>query len=541
MCHPSELVQFLQFAADTIALQRESDGRAALRGNGDDMADVTLSDLIAWEPRLSLAPSNGHSPGGLAHDIASERGLERELSWAVMARATVPMLPLLRGGELVILPARVLGDSGISLPILLRELSAHDVAGVVLDAPLLVGHAGVPLVMAESIPSDFENDLNRLLTQRRSELYHAGTDLSRMLTNLNAAGATIDDILSAAGASLGVPAAVTDTRGALIASTAPDAAPAAAAGQRGWRGERLAIALASGETLWLGPVPKAKRAMCRVAGERIAVAAETALVRAAQLRPRGPARAAALASLLTSVPGDAARAASSAGLALDATFRVAFASPDVDPAMVHRLLAPLGTLHDAGQVDRLTGVIVETRGDAPLAFAPNTLRSVFGVAREPASRHRGAGAARGWLAFSSAGTSARALPALAREARFTGALVQQRLIAAPVARFDAIDDLGPFRLLFRLWGSEDLERFSAEALGDLVTQDRRGALRETLLTFLECGGSHVDAARELNIHRNTLAYRLKQIADATHRDPADPGVRLTLHLALLGAMLPPAP
>jgi DNA-binding PucR family transcriptional regulator len=115
------------------------------------------------------------------------------------------------------------------------------------------------------------------------------------------------------------------------------------------------------------------------------------------------------------------------------------------------------------------------------------------------------------------------------------------LIAGPVARFDAIEHLGPYRLLFRLWGSQELERFSKEALGDLVANDRRGALRQTLLTFLECGGSHVDAAKHLNIHRNTLAYRLKQIADTSHRDPADPSARLTLHLALLGTMLPPAP
>jgi len=111
----------------------------------------------------------------------------------------------------------------------------------------------------------------------------------------------------------------------------------------------------------------------------------------------------------------------------------------------------------------------------------------------------------------------------------------------PVARFDAVDDLGPYRLLYRLWGTSELAQFSSDALGDLVIHDRRGSLRETLLTFLECGGSHVEAARQLNIHRNTLAYRLKQIADYTRRDPADPGARLTLHLALLGLMLPPAP
>ncbi|MEZ4623777.1 MAG: helix-turn-helix domain-containing protein [Thermomicrobiales bacterium] len=495
------------------------------------MADVTLLDLIAWEPRLALAQLNGAS--GSALENQHERSLERELSWAVMAKATVPMLPLLRGGELVILPSRVLGDSGLSLPILLRELSAHDVAGVVVDTPLMVGHASVPLVMADPIPADFENELNRLLTQRRSELYRAGTDLSRMLSNLNAAGASIDDILTAASNSLGVPSAVTDVRGALIAATDSDAVPGTTAGHRGWRGERLAIPMASGETLWLGPVPKARRALCRVAGERIAVAAETALVRAAQLRPRGPARAAALASLLGGTQSDTARAAASAGLPLDAVYRVAFASPDVDPSSVQRLLAPLGTLHDAGQIDKLSAFIIEARSESLPVFSPSALGAVFGAQRS--------GDGRGWLAISSSGGTAAGLPELSREARYTGELLQKRLIEGPIARFDAINDLGPYRLLFRLWGTNELERFSSEALGELVANDRRGALRETLLTFLECGGSHVDAAKQLNIHRNTLAYRLKQIADATQRDPAEPSARLTLHLALLGSMLPPAP
>ena len=495
------------------------------------MADVTLLDLIAWEPRLSPAPVNTH--GGGPSEPQSDRANERELSWAVMARATVPMLPLLRGGELVILPSRVLSDSGLSLPILLRELSSHDVAGVVLDTPVAGVHASVPLVLANPIPPDLENDLNRLLTQRRSELYRAGTDLGRMLSNLNAAGASIDDILVAASNSLGVPSAVTDVRGSLLAATDPGAAPGANGGQRGWRGERLAIGLASGETLWLGPAPAAQRALCRVAGERIAVALETALVRAAQLRPRGPARAVALASLLNGGQGDPARAAASAGLALDAIYRVALLAPELDPVAGQRLLAPLGTLHEAGQIDDRSAFIIEARSEALPTFSQAALSAAF-------SSHWSIDR-NGWLVLSSGKSNAASLTSLAREARFTGELMHYGLIRGPVARFDSIDELGPFRLLFRLWGSPELASFSAEALGDLLANDRRGVLRATLLTFLECGGSHVDAARELNIHRNTLAYRLKQIADATHRDPAEASARLTLHLALLGVMLPPAP
>jgi DNA-binding PucR family transcriptional regulator len=192
----------------------------------------------------------------------------------------------------------------------------------------------------------------------------------------------------------------------------------------------------------------------------------------------------------------------------------------------------MGSLHEAGQLDQRSAFIVEVRNDSPPVFPANAVSAVFGGQR---------GAAHGWISISSTGSGAAALAQLAREARYTGELLERQLIAGPVARFDAIDHLGPYQLLFRLWGSHDLERFIKDALGDLVPNDRRGTLRQTLLTFLECGGSHVDAARQLNIHRNTLAYRLKQIADTAHRDPADPSSRLTLHLALLGTMLPPVP
>jgi DNA-binding PucR family transcriptional regulator len=66
-------------------------------------------------------------------------------------------------------------------------------------------------------------------------------------------------------------------------------------------------------------------------------------------------------------------------------------------------------------------------------------------------------------------------------------------------------------------------------------------LRATLLAYLETGGSHVESAARLGIHRNTLAYRLKQIAVLTGTDPADPSTRLTLHLALTVERMPPAP
>ncbi len=86
-----------------------------------------------------------------------------------------------------------------------------------------------------------------------------------------------------------------------------------------------------------------------------------------------------------------------------------------------------------------------------------------------------------------------------------------------------------------------MDALAGEALGELPAGDRRGVLRQTLLTYLESGGSHAEAAARLAIHRNTLAYRLKQIVTLTGLDPTEPSTRLVLHLSLLAAALPPPP
>ena len=509
------------------------------------MAELTLADLVAWDNRLHVSGErNGTSE---AHRLNGqlERWGERELTWVVTARASAPMLPLLRGGELVILPGRVLSDSGVSLPLLLRELASHDVTGVILDLDV-PQPTPVPVLQVESVTAELENDLNRLLTQRRGEIYRAGTELGRRLATLTAAGGDLPQVLSVSAATLGVSVAVVDARGAVIAASGSDATPAGSpqglVDTRGWRGDHLAVPLASGETLWMGPVSRDRRALIRVAGERVAVAAEASLVRAAQARPRGPARASALAALLTGPAHDASRAAATVGLPADTPYRVALAASEIDVTTLQRSLSPLGTVHEAGVIDGSSAAVVELRGEA--ASATGTSRQGRSSLKDRARTDglwKQEDAGTGWLALSGLAPGAASLPEAAREARYVAALMHAGIIAGPVARFDALDDLGPFRLLYRLWGTADLASFISEALGDLTTADRRGTLRQTLLAYLTAGGSHVDAAATLGIHRNTLSYRLKQIATMTGREPTNPDTRLVLHLALLASSLPAAP
>ena len=511
-------------------------------------AEITLADLLAWVPRLRL-PAQGEPPipaetaatrpGGRA--VPPINSLERELTWAVTVRASSPMLPPLRGGELVLLPRRVLAESGVSLPLLLRELSSHQCCGVVLDG-VPSGTAPLPLLVTTSVGPEFENEINRLLTQRRGELYRSGTELEHLLSDLANSGAEAAQALTAVAGQLAVALTVMEPRGGVMLTTTPEPSlPTALPAIRGWHNDRLALAMSDGRTLWVGPVPRASRALIRLVGERVATAIDSALLRASQARPRGPARSMALQSLVVGSVPDPLTRASALGLAADGHIRVALASTDAGTAGLLRSLGPLGTVHDGTTLDGLPLGLIEVRPE-PSPTGPGRGRSPSREAR-PAYRSVPATIppAQGWLAVSGVATGVASLPDALREARFLAALLQAGIIGGPLARFDVVDDLGAYRLLYRLWGTRDLARFAADALGDLPFRDKKGALRRTLLVYLETGGSHVDAAERLGIHRNTLAYRLKQIGLLTGRNPTDPDCRLVLHLALLATSLPAAP
>ena len=491
------------------------------------MAEIILGDLLAWEPRLRLPTSRP----------VNNADLEREVSWAVTARATAPMLPPLRSGELVILPRRIIAESGVSLPLLLREMAGHHAAAVILDG-LPNGLAPLPTIVTPSAPPELEADLNRLLTERRGELYRAGTELERLLTDLAANSANLARMLAEVAATLTIPLSVSDVRGGTLAASITDLPrPQVPAGFHGWHGDWFGMPLKEERTLWLGAVPPSQRALARLVGPRIGSAIEAALFRAAQSRPRGPARAVAISTLFTPMDREMAVArAVTLGLPPDGTFRVALGQRCMEGSELPRALAPWGTFHEAGRLDGCPAAIAELRRD-PLADEAATARRPSAVTMR-INGESGRASARGWIAISAPATGVEQLAGAAREVRYVAALLAAGLITAPVARFDAIAEIGVFRLLFPLWGTPTLDRFAADVLGDLIGRDRRGTLRQTLLAYLETGGSHVEAAARLGIHRNTLAYRLKQIATLSGHDPADASCRLLLHLGLLATMLP---
>lgn len=97
-------------------------------------------------------------------------------------------------------------------------------------------------------------------------------------------------------------------------------------------------------------------------------------------------------------------------------------------------------------------------------------------------------------------------------------------------------DLKLFQLLLALKerNLDQLRRFNTETLGQLVEHDERkqGDLIRTLNGFFEANGNLAKAAEALDVHRNTLVYRLERIAELTEMNLDDPDNRLILHLAL---------
>lgn len=179
-----------------------------------------------------------------------------------------------------------------------------------------------------------------------------------------------------------------------------------------------------------------------------------------------------------------------------------------------------GTLHillpaaytSVDHLDGLTGWIETLRSEIEDGLAPEILPIVAGIGRSPGptvSFHQSL-----QEAIQAADISAT-LPEGARTLHF--------------AR------LGALRLIFHLVGHPELQAFLSDLLGPLETSDRSGRSEflQTLDAYFHAGGNHMQAARNLHVHRNTLIYRLDRIQEVLGGvDLEDPDTRLNLQLAL---------
>jgi len=96
------------------------------------------------------------------------------------------------------------------------------------------------------------------------------------------------------------------------------------------------------------------------------------------------------------------------------------------------------------------------------------------------------------------------------------------------------DDLGAFRLLYEGADVERLRAFAAGVLAPLRSYDERHQtdLERTLKLYFKVGQNVKTAAAELNVHRHTVFYRLRQIGEICARSLDTPQDQLTLRMAV---------
>jgi len=124
--------------------------------------------------------------------------------------------------------------------------------------------------------------------------------------------------------------------------------------------------------------------------------------------------------------------------------------------------------------------------------------------------------------------------ALRRAAEEAGTALTLALLSREATRAVEGGELGLYRLLLPLRGTEALAAFDEETLGPLAEYDRANGtdLLHTLETYFAQRGNLSRTAEALFIHRNSLLYRMERIAAITGLDLEDPEARLRLQVAL---------
>ncbi|GAA4199085.1 PucR family transcriptional regulator [Streptosporangium oxazolinicum] len=108
------------------------------------------------------------------------------------------------------------------------------------------------------------------------------------------------------------------------------------------------------------------------------------------------------------------------------------------------------------------------------------------------------------------------------------ALASARRGTARVVRFADLAGQG----LLSLLDPGAAEAFSRALLAPLREYGSRADLLGSLRAYLDCNGHWDAAAQRLGVHRHTLRYRMRRVAELVGRDLEDPAVRAELWVAL---------
>ncbi len=504
---------------------------------------------------------------------------ETTVTWAVTVQSQPPAFPDVYGGELALVSMDVLRsyDSRITLAEVVRGLAGAGICAVA--ASMDNSHAALAMandcnVALLALPDDssmprIERAVNTFLVNQKAQMTQRAIEIQRQLTRLAAENRDLNSLLQILARATAKPIVVHDDAGVLMAQVYPNVA-------RRTSGRSLMQTLPYGSFQnWLGrEAPSAEGVIVpsplghttvlkvekRVAGylslvdssESIDDFDRMVLGYGADVCAMELAKSRAIAFAVEQARGDWVQMWLSGTPADDDLMSTRAQQAGFDPATTYVVVVfratteqgaslPLESLiplvrddmtrrQVAGSVGQYVDVIVALY---PLDSATQTprVRQLVEEVRSQLATRSPSGLVAAGISRPASGLSA--LREAYREAK-DAVSISNELGDREQTTF--YGDLKLFQLLLALKerNLDQMRRFYVETLGPLVEHDERkqGDLIRTLTGFFEANGNLAKAATDLNVHRNTLVYRLERISELTSLNLEDPENRLILHLAL---------
>ncbi len=507
---------------------------------------------------------------------------DTQVNWSVTIRAQPPVFPDIYGGELALVSMDVLRsfDSRLTLSSVLRQLAEFGVNGILAtgsvgqDAVEAATDCGVALlsVPEETSLTTVERAVNSLILNQSARLTERAIEIQRQLTRLAAENRDLNSLLQVMSRSTGKPIAIHDDGGNLIAQTMPYTGRRGLNGRSGQlraRIDEFQLWLANETPPMLGAISVSPlgyttvlKVEKRVAGylsvvdnsDELTEFDRLVLTYGADVCAIEMAKNRAIASAVEQTRGDWIQMWLSGTPADDDLLRTRAQRSGYEPGCrfavaVYRAMdtsgqsLPLESLISLvrddmarrgikGAVGQYVDVIVALYPldeDDAVAWA-RARASIEDVRAQLANRRPDGPVSAG---ISRPATGLSNLREAYREAKDSVGIAFELNDQDSTTFYG---DLKLYQLLLALkeQNLENLQRFCLDALAPLIEHDKRkqSDLVRTLSGFFAANGNLAKAAQELDVHRNTLVYRLERIAELTELDLDDSDNRLILHLAL---------
>ncbi len=505
---------------------------------------------------------------------------EMTISWSITVRAQPPAFPEIYGGELALVSMKVLQsyDSRMTLAQVLAKLAEVDVRAIAAEDDFIDDEVIVQAAEHEmgllSLPNDasltsIERAVNTLIVNQGAQMQQRAIEIQRQLTRHVAENRDLNSLLQIIARATAKPVLIHDDAGVLMSQIYP-------AMSRRPGGRSMVNNLPYNDFhAWLAkeapteegaimPSPLGHTTVLkvekRVAGYLSLVDSSSVmsefdrlvLTYGADVCAIEMAKNRAIASAVEQARGDwvqmwlsgtptdddmMATRASQAGFDIDSMYVVAVFKAISEAGTTLPLDSLIALVRDDMTRRQMSGAIGQYV-DVIVVLYPvdtnNTVSRVRGMieeVREQVAMRTPSGLVSVGISRSASGLSA--LRDAYREAK------DALSIAAELGETEETTfygDLKLYQLLLALkeGGLDYMQTFYVETLGALVEHDERkqSDFIRTLSGFFEANGNLAKAANDLDVHRNTLVYRLERISELTSLDLDDADNRLILHLAL---------